>query len=76
MGRYAATHGVDLLIGVSGAARDMVDEARAAGLEARFFTAAAEAGEYARGVAQPGDAVLFKGSRGVKMEQALERFVA
>jgi UDP-N-acetylmuramyl pentapeptide synthase len=27
-------------------------------------------------VARPGDAVLFKGSRGVKVEKALERFTA
>jgi UDP-N-acetylmuramoyl-tripeptide--D-alanyl-D-alanine ligase len=79
IGRYAATHGVDVLIGVRGAARSMVDEARAAGMSetaAVFFDDAAEAGEFARETARRGDAVLFKGSRGVRVERAIERFVA
>jgi UDP-N-acetylmuramoyl-tripeptide--D-alanyl-D-alanine ligase len=76
VGRYAATHGVDMLIGVRGAARAMVEAASRAGLEARFFEDPAEAGERARELARPGDAVLFKGSRGVKVEKALERFTA
>jgi UDP-N-acetylmuramoyl-tripeptide--D-alanyl-D-alanine ligase len=67
---------VDLLIGVRGAARVMVEAARQAGVEAEFFENPAEAGERARQVARAGDAILFKGSRGVKMEQALERFTA
>jgi len=78
VGRYAAGHGVDLLIGVQGAARDMVDAAIAAGLPAHaghFFAEAAEAGDFARQAAHPGDAILFKGSRGVHVERALERFL-
>jgi UDP-N-acetylmuramoyl-tripeptide--D-alanyl-D-alanine ligase len=78
VGRYAAERGVDLLIGVRGAARALVEAARAAGLDsgaARFFEDPAEAGEYARQAARPGDAVLFKGSRGVRMERALEKFL-
>ena len=75
LGHYAAPR-VDLLIGVRGNARAMVDAARQAGVEAEFFENPAEAGERARQVARAGDAVLFKGSRGVKMEQALERFTA
>jgi UDP-N-acetylmuramoyl-tripeptide--D-alanyl-D-alanine ligase len=74
-GRYAGRR-VDLLIGVRGAARVMVEAARQAGVEAEFFEDPAEAGERARQVARPGDAVLFKGSRGVKVERALERFTA
>jgi UDP-N-acetylmuramoyl-tripeptide--D-alanyl-D-alanine ligase len=76
LGRYAARHGVDVLIGVHGAAREMVEAARAEGLRAEFFDDPAPAGDYARGVAREGDAVLFKGSRGVRVERALERFVA
>lgn len=79
VGRYAgrSTAGrVDLLIGVRGAARAMVEAAAQAGVEAQFFDGPAEAGERARQLARPGDAVLFKGSRGVKMERALERFTA
>ncbi|HXB70733.1 MAG TPA: UDP-N-acetylmuramoyl-tripeptide--D-alanyl-D-alanine ligase [Candidatus Acidoferrales bacterium] len=79
VGRYAARHGVDLLIGVRGDAQLMVDAAVEAGLAkaaARFFANPAEAGDFARQEARAGDAVLFKGSRGVKVEQALERFLA
>jgi UDP-N-acetylmuramoyl-tripeptide--D-alanyl-D-alanine ligase len=75
-GRYAAGRRVDLLIGVGGAARAMVEAARRAGVEAEFFEDPAEAGDRARQVARSGDAVLFKGSRGVKVEKALERFTA
>jgi len=76
LGRYAAGHGVDILIGVQGAAREMVEAARAEGMRAEFFDEPAAAGEYARSVAHEGDAVLFKGSRGIRVERALERFVA
>ena len=77
VGRYAAEHGVDLLIGVRGNAREMVNAAVGAGLPesaAYFFEDADEAGDYARHSAHPGDAILFKGSRGVQVERALRRF--
>ncbi len=51
VGRYAAGHGVDLLIGVRGAARAMVESAARAGLDARFFEDPAEAGDRARELA-------------------------
>jgi UDP-N-acetylmuramoyl-tripeptide--D-alanyl-D-alanine ligase len=79
VGRYAAEHDVDLLVGVRGCAMAMVGEARKAGLgnrDAVFFEDPAEAGEFARSAAHAGDAVLFKGSRGVRVERALERFLA
>jgi UDP-N-acetylmuramoyl-tripeptide--D-alanyl-D-alanine ligase len=79
VGRYAAEHGINWLIGVRGQARAMVEAAAAAGLprgRARFFEDPAEAGEFARLTAGPGDAILFKGSRGVKVERAIERFLA
>lgn len=78
VGRYAAEHGVDILIGVRGDAKAMVDAANGAGMApsaALFVEEAAAAGEMARQLARPGDAVLFKGSRGVKMERALEKFL-
>lgn len=77
VGAYAARHGVDVLIGVRGQARLMVEAAAADGVRgARFFEDPVEAGEFVREKAQAGDAVLFKGSRGVHMERALERFQA
>jgi UDP-N-acetylmuramoyl-tripeptide--D-alanyl-D-alanine ligase len=76
VGRYAARGGIDLLIGVRGAARAMVEAAAQAGVQTQFFENPIDAGECAREIARPGDAVLFKGSRGVKVEKALERFTA
>jgi len=79
LGRYAAQHGVDLLIGVRGDARLLVEAAVEAGMArsaALFFESPAEAGDLARSAAAGGDAILFKGSRGVKVEQALKRFLA
>jgi UDP-N-acetylmuramoyl-tripeptide--D-alanyl-D-alanine ligase len=78
LGRYAAEHGVDRLIGIRGSARWMVEESVAAGLPesaVHFFEEPAEAGDLVRQWARPGDAVLFKGSRGVRVETALERFL-
>jgi UDP-N-acetylmuramoyl-tripeptide--D-alanyl-D-alanine ligase len=77
VGAYAARHGVDVLIGVRGQARLMVEAAAADGVgSAQFFEDPVEAGEFVRGMAHAGDAVLFKGSRGVRMERAFERFQA
>jgi len=78
VGKYAADRGIDVLIGVRGAARHMVDEAVKTGMSdggAYFFEDPAAAGEFVRGVARKGDAILFKGSRGVQVERALERFL-
>ena len=50
----------------------MVEAAGEAGV---YFEEPGEAGEFARRWAHPGDAILFKGSRGVKMERALEKFL-
>jgi UDP-N-acetylmuramoyl-tripeptide--D-alanyl-D-alanine ligase len=79
VGRYAAQHGVDVLVGVGAGARALVEAAVAAGLpggSAHYFDEAGEAGDFVRAAARPGDAVLFKGSRGVHVERALERFMA
>ena len=79
VGKYAAEHGVDLLLGVGGSARAMVDAAVEAGLPAsagHFFMESVAAGEFVRQAAHAGDAILFKGSRGVHVERALERFLA
>ncbi len=75
VGRYAAGLGIDFLIGVRGNAHAMIDAAVGAGLPesaAIFFEDAGPAGDYVRAIARSGDAVLFKGSRGVAVERALE----
>ena len=79
VGKYAAMEGIDVLIGIRGAARFMVEEAVTAGLSddaAFFFEDPVTAGDFLRGMLRTGDAVLFKGSRGVKVERALDRVMA
>jgi UDP-N-acetylmuramoyl-tripeptide--D-alanyl-D-alanine ligase len=79
VGRYAAAHGMDALVGVRGDARWMTEEAVAAGMRERcapFFDDPSAAGDWVRETASAGDAVLFKGSRGVRVERALERFLS
>jgi UDP-N-acetylmuramoyl-tripeptide--D-alanyl-D-alanine ligase len=76
IGEFAAGQGIDAVFGIRGAARLMVDAAREAGLSdsaAFFFDSAEEAGEFLRQYVRAGDAVLFKGSRGVQVEKAMER---
>lgn len=79
VGRYAARRGIAVLVGIRGAARQLVDAALDAGLSpgaAHFFDDPLSAGRFLKSVAQPGDAILFKGSRGVHVEFALEAFLA
>ena len=79
VGRYAAECGISVLVGIRGAAKTMVDAAVKAGLSgaaAFFFDTPESAGEHLREIVREGDAVLFKGSRGTRVEKALERFVA
>jgi UDP-N-acetylmuramoyl-tripeptide--D-alanyl-D-alanine ligase len=78
VGRYVAERGIDVLVGIRGAARFMVDEAVRAGLSggaAHFFEDPEAAGRFVRDMAREGDAILFKGSRGVQVERALEPFL-
>lgn len=78
IGQYAAEHGVTVLLGIRGAARHLVDAGRASGLDAGaalFFETPEAAGEHLRQIAQDGDVILFKGSRGTQVELALSRFL-
>jgi UDP-N-acetylmuramoyl-tripeptide--D-alanyl-D-alanine ligase len=78
VGRYAAQCGIDVLVGIRGAARQMVDEAIRSGLraDAAFFCEDPDsAGALLRKLTEAGDAVLFKGSRGTQVERALNRFL-
>ena len=79
IGDYAARCGIDVLVGIRGAACLYLDAAIRAGLRASaafFFEDPAEAGRFLRTIAEPGDAILFKGSRGVHVEHALQQFLA
>jgi UDP-N-acetylmuramoyl-tripeptide--D-alanyl-D-alanine ligase len=78
VGRYAAECGISMLIGIRGAARYLVDEAVRSGLPAAaafFFDDPGDAGAQLGSLAREGDAVLFKGSRDVHVEKALEAFL-
>ena len=76
IGQFAAEQGIDAVFGIRGAARSLVEQARKAGLSdsaACFFESSEEAGDFLRAYLAPGDAILFKGSRGVQVEKAVER---
>jgi UDP-N-acetylmuramoyl-tripeptide--D-alanyl-D-alanine ligase len=75
-GELAAKTGkMDFVIGVQGDAAQIVEGAVGAGLpreRTKFFTTPAEAAEFLAGFVQPGDLLLVKGSRSVKMERIVE----
>jgi len=80
VGRCAAESGLDALIAVQGAAQFMAEEAVRAGMpphSVHFFErSGGAAGEFVRQLLQPGDAILFKGSRGVQIEQVMQKALA
>lgn len=78
VGQYVAESGIHVLVGIRGVARQMVDAAIMGGLKkdaAFFFDNPEQAGLHVRNIAQAGDAILFKGSRGTHVEKALEKFL-
>jgi UDP-N-acetylmuramoyl-tripeptide--D-alanyl-D-alanine ligase len=78
VGVHAAKCNVSVLVGIRGAACHLVDAARGAGLAtgaAFFFDDPSEAGVFLKSIARPGDAILFKGSRGTRVEAALAAFL-
>lgn len=75
-GQAIAEAGVDLLIGVRGLAADLVDGAKAAGLENVIFANDSdEGGKILQNEIKPRDIVLIKGSRGVRTEKVLEKLI-
>jgi UDP-N-acetylmuramoyl-tripeptide--D-alanyl-D-alanine ligase len=78
VGDYAVRCGVSVLVGIRGDARFLVESAVDAGLSsdaAFFFDDPEQAGLHLRSIAREGDAILFKGSRGTRVEKALEKFL-
>lgn len=71
-GAHMGTRGIDIVVGVRGAAQHIVDAAGEAGLVAHFVATPEEAGEWLAREVETGDAVLLKASRGVRLERALE----
>jgi UDP-N-acetylmuramoyl-tripeptide--D-alanyl-D-alanine ligase len=73
-GREAASWKLDMVLAVGGDAEEFARGAIDGGLPAervRFFPASAEAGAFLAENVRPGDLVLVKGSRGVKMERVV-----
>ena len=71
-GHHAAEKKIDIVIGVRGMARALVEAASGSGAQAQYMEMPEEAGERLARELRPGDAVLFKASRSVKLERALE----
>jgi UDP-N-acetylmuramoyl-tripeptide--D-alanyl-D-alanine ligase len=70
-GRRMAERGIDAVLGVRGLAALLVEAAAAAGTQSFFVPTPDEAGAWLKANLQPGDVVLLKASRGVKLERAL-----
>lgn len=71
-GRHAAEKKIDVVIGVRGLAKALAEGACGAGTQAQFMETPEQAGDWLVRNLRPGDAVLLKASRGVKLERALE----
>jgi UDP-N-acetylmuramoyl-tripeptide--D-alanyl-D-alanine ligase len=71
-GRHMKSAGVDLLLGVRGLARFIVEGAAVEGVPAKFVDLPEQAADWLRAHVQAGDVVLAKASRGVRLERALE----
>lgn len=75
VGRQAAEQGVDIIITVGELAKQIAVAAHEQGVaSAQSFTEHKAAIEALRKVVKPGDYILLKGSRGMKMETMLETF--
>ena len=70
-GAKMAKSSLDVVLGVGGLAQHLVEGARSGGAEAIFFATPEEAGAWMQEHVRAGDAVLVKGSRGVRLERAL-----
>jgi UDP-N-acetylmuramoyl-tripeptide--D-alanyl-D-alanine ligase len=71
-GMRAAESGIDVLVGVQGAAREITRGALGAGAppsRIHFFTEANPAIDFVYRMVQAGDLLLIKGSRGVRLER-------
>ena len=71
-GDVAADAGMDVVVGVRGLAKELVDAAKERGVEAEFVDTPEQAGAWLKANVRAGDAVLLKASRGVRLEKALE----
>jgi UDP-N-acetylmuramoyl-tripeptide--D-alanyl-D-alanine ligase len=76
LGKRIGSGSVDVLVAVGEYAKPLVEEAVRAGLASGrgwAFKDSAEAGEEIKNIIQPGDLILVKGSRAMKMEHLIEK---
>ena len=71
-GALAARSRVELLVGVGPLARHAVEAARKAGVEGHITGDASHAARTVPDLLRPGDLVVVKGSRGVKLELVVD----
>ncbi len=71
-GNAAAEAGIDFVVGVRGNAQHIAAAACSSGVASIFLPDAEAAGRWLAENLRPGDVVLVKGSRGVRLEQAIE----
>ena len=77
LGRQTAAAGIDLFVAVGPLSKRAADAARAAGAgEVRHFPDSEAAAPYVVSAVRPGDLVLVKGSRGMKMERVVQALLA
>jgi UDP-N-acetylmuramoyl-tripeptide--D-alanyl-D-alanine ligase len=75
-GQKIAASGIDLLIGVRGLAKELVDGATEAGLSnAQFAEDSNAAGDLLKENVREGDVILVKGSRGVRTENVIDKLL-
>lgn len=72
-GKTIAAMDIDILIGVRGLGKDLVEGASAR--DARFAEDSDAAGEMLSEIVRPGDVVLVKGSRGVRTEKVIDKLL-
>lgn len=75
VGAFAADQGIDLLVTVSEKARWIVDGSGGK-IATEFFERHEEVATFLKSQVQPGDSVLFKGSRGARIEKVIELLTA
>ncbi len=71
-GKAAAEAGLDFVLGVRGNAEHLAAAACAAGVASLFLPDAEAAGKWLKDNLREGDVVLVKGSRGVRLERAIQ----
>jgi UDP-N-acetylmuramoyl-tripeptide--D-alanyl-D-alanine ligase len=77
VGRYAVASGVDVIVGFGRHAREILDAARAEGIgETQHTETFEDTVAFLLKKLAPGDLVLVKGSRGMRMERIVDALVA